>query len=70
MPSLKQLRKHPKVEIIDDERAIGNGLIVTLKKGYSFCEATDNRVLGEDTIKELHEQITLFAKPYAGPYDA
>jgi hypothetical protein len=49
--SLEKLCKHPWVEIIDDERGIGNGVILTLKKGWTFDPAFDNRVPGEDTIR-------------------
>lgn len=30
--------KHPLVEHWDDERSIGNGIIVTLKPGYHFYD--------------------------------
>lgn len=66
--SLEKLRKHPRVEIVDDERGIGNGVIVTLKKGWTFDPAFDNRVRGEDTIKEMLESVRM-ASPFSGPFD-
>lgn len=66
--SLAQLRKHPRVEIVDDERQIGNGVIVTLKKGWTFDPAFDNRVRGEDTIKEMLDSVRR-AAPFEGPFD-
>lgn len=66
--SLSQLRKHSKVEIVDDEREIGNGVIVTLKKGWTFDPAFDNRVRGEDTVKEMLESVRR-ATEFSGPYD-
>jgi hypothetical protein len=66
--SLEKLRKHPRVEIVDDERGIGNGVIVTLKKGWTFDPAFDNRVRGEDTIREMLESVRM-ASPFNGPFD-
>ena len=67
MTSLVTLRKNPRVEIVDDERAIGNGVIVTLKQGWTFDEAQDNRVAGEETIAEA-AKLVRSAKRFAGPY--
>jgi hypothetical protein len=66
--SLEKLRKHPRVEIVDDERGIGNGVIVTLKQGWTFDTAFDNRVRGEDTIREMLDSVKR-ATEFAGPYD-
>lgn len=53
MKTIDRLRKHPRVRHVDDERAIGNGVIVTLRAGWHF-DPTDyeNRVRGEDTASE------------------
>lgn len=40
---------------IDDERDIGNSIIVTLKDGYSFCDGDKEGVRGYDTIAEVKE---------------
>lgn len=44
-----------KVEHIDDERRIGNGVIVTLKPGYFFYD--DCGVMGFETMKEAKSAI-------------
>lgn len=52
------LRKHPRVEIVDDERSIGNGVIVTLRAGWSFDPIDpENRVRGEDTASEMLSSV-------------
>lgn len=43
--------RHPKVQHWDDERGIGNSLIVTLKKGWRFDERGEH-VRGFDTVRE------------------
>jgi len=48
MSSLEKLRDDKRVAIIDDERTIGNGLLVTLKQGWSF----DPRNEGGSEMKE------------------
>jgi len=67
MSTLDKLRRHPRVEIVDDERSIGNGVIVTLRQGWTFDALQDNRVGGGDTIKDAYEAVR-YAKPFAGPY--
>ena len=67
MTSLAALRKKPCVEIVDDERSCGNGIIVTLKQGWTFDEAQDNRVAGEETIADAAKLVSS-AKRFAGPY--
>lgn len=68
MASMRQLAAHPRVEKVDDERSIGNGVIVTLKAGWSFDRFTDNRVSGEDTITEMLSAVR-HAHRYNGPLD-
>lgn len=52
--TLQLLKAHPRVELVDDERTIGNGVIVTLRAGYSFDPIDpENRVRGEDTVSEM-----------------
>jgi hypothetical protein len=41
------------IEIIDDERNIGNSIIVTLAKGWCFVNERGCGVQGFDTISEL-----------------
>ena len=67
MTSLAAIRKNPRVEVVDDERSCGNGIIVTLKQGWTFDEMQDNRVGGEETLAEAIKLVRS-AKRFAGPY--
>ena len=53
--------KHKQVEHWDDERDIGNSLIVTLKKGWRFEECGE-QVRGFDTTREAIAEVRA-AKP-------
>jgi hypothetical protein len=68
MSTMKMLRKHPRVAIVDDEREMGNAIIVTMKKGFTFDPMCDNRVGGADTVSEAIEMVNGALK-YEGPYD-
>ena len=48
------------VKHIDDERAEGNSIIVTLDEDYVFADERDCGVRGYDTVKEV-ERDTRFA---------
>ncbi len=50
-----------RVEHWDDERSIGNSLIVTLKWGWSFYQWHEG-VMGFDTVAEAKEAVK-FALP-------
>ncbi len=63
MPSFFKER----VEYLDDERKLGNGFIVTLKKGWSFDPLQDNRVAGADDMRGVRA-LAASAKPFGGPY--
>lgn len=60
---MDRLRNHPRVLLVDDERGIGNGVIVTLRAGFHFDPLDmENRVSGEDTptvalaaVRNAHE---------------
>jgi hypothetical protein len=67
--SLDRLRRCPRVEIVDDEREMGDGVIVTLRQGWSFDQLADNRVRGEDTPSQALKAVR-YAHPFAGPYHA
>ena len=41
------------VKHIDDERAEGNSIIVTLAEGWYFADETDCGVRGFDTVSEV-----------------
>jgi hypothetical protein len=64
---LDRVRSHPKVEIVDDERDMGNGVIVTLKQGWTWDQLADNRVSGEDTPTKMLQALRL-AHAFSGPY--
>lgn len=66
--TLYRLRADRRVECVDDEHGVGNGLIITLREGWSFDPLQDNRVAGEDTLTAARNKLTS-ARPYAGPYD-
>lgn len=48
--------KHSRIETVDDERAIGNSLIVTLKRGWRF-EDMGEHVRGYDTKREAMQEV-------------
>lgn len=54
---------HPLVESWDDERGIGNGIIVTLQPGRFFYD--DCGVMGFDTVREAKAAIAAIAKASA-----
>jgi len=64
---IEQLRKHSRVAAVDDQRAKGNGVIVTLYKGWTFDPAQDKRVAAADTFREAWAMVR-DAHPFAGPW--
>lgn len=51
--TLDNIRRLPHVAHVDDEREIGNSIIVTLTAGYEFCsEERGCGVKGFDTVAE------------------
>ncbi len=67
LSTLDRLRRNPRVELVDDERDIGNGVLVTLRRGWTFTPGEDNRVRGEDTLRQAGVEVRA-AKPFGGPY--
>jgi hypothetical protein len=65
---MQRIQNNKKVEIVDDERASGNGVIVTLKAGWSFDPHKDNRVRAEDTASEMLAALALEV-PFGGELD-
>jgi hypothetical protein len=66
--ALNKLRRDRRVEYVDDEREIGNGIIVTLRQGWTFDWIQDNRVAGADTATDALKLLKQ-AQPFAGPYE-
>jgi hypothetical protein len=62
--ALEKLKAHPRVEIVDDERSIGNSVIVTLKNGWRFNDEGEH-VFGEDTPEECLAAVKSRVKPCA-----
>jgi hypothetical protein len=52
--------KHKVIEFWDDERELGNGIIVTLQPGLFFYD--DCGVMGFDTVKEAKAKVREVAK--------
>lgn len=48
----KLLATRPWIAYIDDERADGNSIIVTLRKEYKFADEFDCGVRGFDSVKD------------------
>jgi len=65
---MDQLRGHARVDIVDDERASGNGVIVTLRKGWSFDPFCDNRVSGEETPSAALSAVRR-SYSFSGPFE-
>jgi len=47
-----------RVGFCDDERDLGNGIIITLESGWNFDGEHGLHVFGEDTIKELMASLS------------
>lgn len=67
--TLDAIRADARVEHLDDERAMGNNVILTLRQGWTFTAGEDNRVDGADTPTDAL-RLLRSAKPFAGPYTA
>lgn len=67
MSSLAKLKLDRRVELVDDERDIGNGIIVSLYEGWTIDPGDPHAsVFGEDTVKECWETLRT-AKLYKAP---
>lgn len=65
MTALERLQNHKRVQHVDVED--GNGVIVTLRQGWSFDQQCDNRVAGEDTATKVLALVR-DAFPFTGPF--
>ncbi len=55
---LDRLRRDPRVMFVDDERAIGNSIIITLREGWTIDPLDPHAgVFGGDTIAEVRETL-------------
>ena len=68
MKNLGPIRNHPRVIIVSDERKLGNGIIVTLRNGFSFDSLCLNRESGFSTVDEAIESVGRSVR-FSGPYD-
>lgn len=61
--SMKQ--RHPKVLHWDDERSVGDRIIVTLKHGWQWGSSRfdPSHVRGFDTVREAREALRDYARP-------
>jgi len=50
------LRKDKRIEVIDDERRVGNSLIINLKDGFRFNDEGEH-IFGEDSALEAWESM-------------
>lgn len=50
------LATRPWVAYVDDERELGNSIIVTLAEGWFFSDEPDCGVRGFDTVSEVRQQ--------------
>lgn len=50
--TLEEIRNLPHVAHVDDEREIGNSIIVTLADGWFFSADPGSGVMGFDTVAE------------------
>ena len=55
MDILDALSRHPKVELVEDEREIGNGIIVTLKRGWTLVGG--GNVAHVETVAEAQHLV-------------
>jgi len=55
--------KHSKVQYWDDERDIGNSIIVTLHYGWSFEPSEHSGVRGFDYVKDAKEAVRKYTYP-------
>ena len=67
--AIGRLYAHKRVESIDDERSLGNGVIVTLRQGFTWDLLQDNRVRGFNSLNNALKAVNLDSKVFLGPYN-
>lgn len=56
MKTIEKIKARPHVAFVDDERSIGNSLIVTLVEGFCFKAEPGCGVRGYDTVTEAERE--------------
>ena len=59
--TLDKIRARSHVAFVDDERDLGNSIIVTLREGFDFADEPGCGVQGFDTVKDC-ERATRSAR--------
>ena len=63
-PSTVPTKYRKMIQFWDDERNIGNSLIVTLHSGFYWQDqGHGSHVRGEDSVKDILSALRCFAKP-------
>lgn len=63
IPKLIPKKYRPAIDHWDDERHIGNGIIITLKSGYYWSHDSHGlHVMGFDTVQEAIENLPAIEK--------
>lgn len=57
MKTADTLRKHPRVMSVDDERELGNGVIVMLRDGYEYVADPGCGTRGFDSFSEALREV-------------
>ncbi len=55
---LKAIKALPHVMYVDDERRVGNAIIVTLEEGYCFANDPCCGVQGFDTVADARKGVS------------
>ncbi len=55
--TIKKLQRSPKVDYVEDERAIGNGIIITLSNHWAWLIDDSVQTMGFDTMKDAAEGV-------------
>lgn len=58
MNKLIRMRARKHIQHVDDERALGNGVIVTLAEGWEFAIDPGCGVMGFDSVAEAYHGST------------
>ncbi len=62
MNAIEKLKNNPKIAYVDDERYIGNGIIITLMDGYCWENDTSTGTMGFDNVREAQWEVANMIK--------